>query len=55
VPELAVEVDGGVGFETTPKLVQAGVDFLASNSVLYKAPDFRVAFEKLERLAHTNR
>ena len=51
VPSLAVEVDGGINFETTPKLVEAGADFLAANSVLYKADDFKVAFDKLERLA----
>lgn len=51
VPELAVEVDGGVNFETTPRLVRAGANFLAANSVLYKADDFRTAYEKLERLA----
>lgn len=51
VPGLAIEVDGGVNFDTTPKLVQAGVDFLAANSVLYKADDFYLAYEKLAKLA----
>lgn len=51
VPGLAVEVDGGVNFETTPKLTKAGVDFLAANSVLYKADDFYLAYEKLAKLA----
>ena len=51
VPTLAVEVDGGVNFETAPKLVEAGADFIAANSVLYNAADFKVAFDKLERIA----
>lgn len=50
-PNLAIEVDGGVGFENTAKLVKAGADFLAANSVLYKADDFKIAFDKLEKLA----
>lgn len=48
---LAVEVDGGVNFDNVRELSRAGADFLAANSVLYKAPDFRVAFDKLAKLA----
>lgn len=48
---LPIEVDGGVNFETTPKIVGAGANFLAANSVLFNAPDFYVAFEKLAKLA----
>jgi ribulose-phosphate 3-epimerase len=51
VPGLAVEVDGGVNFDNTPKLVEAGADFLAANSVLFGAADFYVAYEKLAKLA----
>ena len=51
VPELAVEVDGGVNFENAPKLAKAGADFLAANSVLFKASDFVLAYEKLAKLA----
>lgn len=52
-PEVAVEVDGGIDFENAPKLACAGADFLAVNSTLYNAADFRVAFEKLAKLAKT--
>lgn len=48
---LAIEVDGGVNFETAPQAAAAGADFLAANSVLFGAPDFYVAFEKLAKLA----
>lgn len=51
VPGLAVEVDGGVDFENAPLLARAGADFLCANRVLYGAPDFRVAYEKLAKLA----
>ncbi len=47
---LAVEVDGGVNFETAPKAAAAGADFLAANSVLFKAPDFYLALEELTKL-----
>lgn len=49
-PGLAVEVDGGVNFETAPQIAKAGADFLAANSVLFNAPDFYVAYEKLAKL-----
>lgn len=47
---LAVEIDGGVNFETAPKAAAAGADFLAANSVLFKAPDFYLALEELTKL-----
>lgn len=52
VPGLAVEVDGGVNFDNVRILAEAGADFLAANSVLYKADDFYVAYEKLAKLAN---
>lgn len=48
---LAIEVDGGINFENIPRIVEAGANFLAVNSALFGAPDFYVAYEKLERLA----
>lgn len=48
---LAVEVDGGINFDNAPKLARVGTDFLAANSVLYKADDFYLAYEKLAKLA----
>lgn len=49
-PTLAVEVDGGINFDNAPALSQSGADFLAVNSTLYAADDFRVAYEKLAKL-----
>lgn len=51
MPGLAVEIDGGVNFENAPLLTAAGADFLAANRVLYSAPDFAIAYEKLAKLA----
>lgn len=51
-PSLAVEVDGGVTFENIGAIKNAGTDFIAANSVLFKAPDFMVAYEKLAKAAH---
>ncbi|MEX2028820.1 MAG: ribulose-phosphate 3-epimerase [Candidatus Curtissbacteria bacterium] len=52
---LAVEVDGGINFETAPKAAAAGADFLAANSVIFKAPDFYLAFEQLSKLVGDRR
>lgn len=50
-PGVAVEVDGGVTFNTAKKITAAGADFLAANSVLFKASDFRGAYDALAKLA----
>lgn len=50
-PHLPVEIDIGVSFENATKLAETGADFLVASSVLYNAPDFRVAYEKLAKLA----
>ena len=48
---LPVEVDIGVNFKNASKLAFAGADFLVSSSGLYNEPDFRIAFEKMTKLA----
>ncbi len=48
-PSLAVEVDGGVTFENIDMIKSAGTDFIAANSIIFKAPDFMVAYEKLAK------
>jgi len=53
VPDLPLEIDIGVNFENADKLAQAGADFLVATSALYNAPDFRIAYEKLAKLAQT--
>lgn len=50
-PGLPLEIDGGITFENIKSIVEAGTDFIAANSVIYKAPDFYVAYEKLAKLA----
>ncbi|MBI4037747.1 hypothetical protein HY382_01715 [Candidatus Curtissbacteria bacterium] len=49
-PSIAIEVDGGITFDNAPELSVAGADFLAVNSTLYAADDFKVAYEKLVNL-----
>jgi len=51
-PSLAVEVDGGINFENAPNISSAGADFLAVNSTLYGADDFKIAFDKIEKLVN---
>ncbi len=48
---MAVEIDIGVNFENAAKLAGAGADFLVSTSALFNSGDFRVAYEKLAKLA----
>lgn len=50
-PGLEVEVDGGVNFENVKFLADAGADFLAVNSTIWKSDDFYLSYEKLARLA----
>lgn len=48
---LPIEIDIGVNFENAARLANAGADFLVSSSALYNEPDFRVAYEKMSKLA----
>ena len=50
-PAAAVEIDGGVNLGNVQKIAATGCDFLAVNSALYKTPDFRIAYEKLAKIA----
>lgn len=50
-PNLPLEIDIGVNFENAADLAFAGADFLVASSSLYGADDFRVAFERLAKLA----
>ncbi|MBI3283119.1 hypothetical protein HYZ70_03545 [Candidatus Curtissbacteria bacterium] len=48
---LPIEIDIGVDFENASRLAAAGADFLVSSSALYGEPDFRIAYEKMAKLA----
>ncbi len=54
-PYLPVEIDIGVNFDTAPLLAKAGADFLVATSALHNAPDYVVAYEKLDKLAKVKR
>lgn len=45
-----IQVDGGVNFETAPRLVKAGVDVLVSGSTIFLAPDPEEAIRTLKKL-----
>ena len=45
-----IEVDGGVTFETAPRLVKAGVDVLVSGNTVFSAPDPEAAILELKKL-----
>ena len=52
--ELPVEVDGGINEDNISDLAEAGADYLAVNSALFKASDFMVTYEKLAKLAEVS-
>ena len=45
-----IEVDGGVTFETAPRLVKAGVDILVSGNTIFSSPDPEKAIMELKKL-----
>ena len=45
-----IEVDGGVQADTTPRLVEAGVDILVSGSYVFKAADPKATIHSLKQL-----
>ena len=51
MPSIALEIDIGVNFENASKLAHAGADFLVASSILFKAEDFHIAYNKLAALA----
>lgn len=49
-PNLIIAVDGGVNEETTPDLIEAGVNNLASGSYIFNSSDPKEAIEYLKNL-----
>jgi ribulose-phosphate 3-epimerase len=49
-PDMQIQVDGGVNFESAPLLLAAGVSRLVVGSALWKAPDLKEAYGKFVAL-----
>lgn len=49
-PDMEIQVDGGVNFESAPLLLAAGVSRLVVGSALWNAPNLKEAFEKMTTL-----
>lgn len=49
-PEIAISVDGGVGFENAHDLVEAGASRLVSGSVIFESEDPASAIENLKKI-----
>ena len=49
-PDLIISVDGGVNFETAPKLIKAGASRLITGSLILKSQDIRETIAELEKL-----
>jgi ribulose-phosphate 3-epimerase len=48
--DLIISVDGGVNFETAPKLIKAGADRLVAGSLILKSNNIRETISELESL-----
>lgn len=46
-PHLIISVDGGVSFESAPRLIKAGAQRLVSGSTIFNSNNVRVAVERL--------
>lgn len=49
VPNLKIEVDGGITIELIPSLAKAGVERFAVNSVVFKAKNPETAWQELQK------
>ena len=49
--EIEISVDGGVNFETAPKLLGAGATRLISGSVLFGTADIKEVLRGLQNIA----
>jgi len=49
-PETIISVDGGVGFETAPALIEAGVNRLVSGSEILEDENVRGEIERFKQL-----
>lgn len=45
--DTRIEVDGGIGPETAPRVIAAGADVLVAGSAVFRAPDYRVAITRI--------
>ena len=50
-PNLILSVDGGVNFDSAPKLIAAGATRLVSGSTIFESEDVEEAIEQLKALA----
>lgn len=48
-PHLIISIDGGVNFETAPRLIKAGVSRLVSGSTIFKSADIQETILKLKQ------
>ena len=53
-PDLVVEVDGSVSFDTVARLAEAGATRLAAGSVVFKSNDIRETIAELENCSIEN-
>ena len=50
-PEVTISVDGGVNFETAPKLIEAGATRLVSGSTILQSNNPEKTIEQLKQIA----
>jgi ribulose-phosphate 3-epimerase len=52
-PQVIISVDGGVNFDSAPKLIEAGANRLVSGSAIYNSDDISEAIERLKHATST--
>lgn len=48
--DVKISVDGGINFETAPKVIQAGANMLSVGSVVFKSDNIEETIEKLKHV-----
>ena len=49
-PDMTISVDGGVSFETAPKLIEAGVNRLVIGSAIFESDNYAEAIARFKKL-----
>lgn len=47
-PDLLIEIDGGITFENSAEVIDAGVDIIVAGNTIFSAPDPSIAISRLK-------
>lgn len=49
-PGVKIEVDGGINLQTAPQIIQAGANFLASGSAIFKSQNIGQTIKQMQNI-----